>query len=185
MIQSNYVGKAYLQGMGTPRFALRSIVLFLITLPCLMCGRPEPTYATLPQSPGGFQMAVADFHWLVGHWVRQGQPTDTETHEIWRTHPDGALRGHGFILRNQDTVWEEKMVFAAGQDGWQLTVETPGNDDAVIFDLTASGNQDFVVENPQHDFPQRIHYWREADTLKAAVSADSTLLSFVFSPKPR
>lgn len=46
----------------------------------------------------------------------------------------------------------------------------PGGSEAVCFELAAQGEQSATFENAQHDFPQRISYAREADTLTATLS---------------
>jgi hypothetical protein len=122
-----------------------------------------------------------DFSWLEGHWHRLGQKGEAQTYEVWRESEDGQFLGHGFVLQGTDTVWEERMVLLSVNDGWQLRVKTPGNDDEVQFAMTSSGPYQFIVKNPQHDFPQRIHYWLDNGQLMADVSADTTVLNFVFA----
>jgi peptidylprolyl isomerase len=47
----------------------------------------------------------------------------------------------------------------------------PGGQTATGFPRTEAADQRIVFSNPDHDFPQRIEYWRDASGLHAAVSA--------------
>ena len=46
---------------------------------------------------------------------------------------------------------------------------SPGGRAPVEFRMKEAGDKRIVFENPQHDFPQRILYWREGDQLVARV----------------
>jgi Domain of unknown function (DUF6265) len=55
----------------------------------------------------------------------------------------------------------------------------------VGFPLESLGKRRAVFENPSHDFPQRVIYWREGDRLRARVegsfNATKQALEWTFS----
>jgi hypothetical protein len=46
---------------------------------------------------------------------------------------------------------------------------SPGGKPPVEFRLKESGDRRVVFENPQHDFPRRILYWRDGERLVARI----------------
>ena len=107
--------------------------------------------------------------WLAGAWSLSGEG-DAWTEEFW-THPRagmmiGASReGRGEMLR----TWESIRILRTA-DGSLAYVPMPNGGAPVEFALTNQGTQSIEFANPAHDFPQRIRYWREGDTLNAEIS---------------
>jgi hypothetical protein len=46
----------------------------------------------------------------------------------------------------------------------------PGGGAPVEFAMTNQSTRSIEFANPAHDFPQRIRYWREGDTLNAEIA---------------
>ena len=108
-----------------------------------------------------------DLSWIEGHWRSESEGRVSE--EIWtngegglylgvnRTTRDGQVRGFEFLrIINTD----ERTAYCA-----QL-----GGSEAVCFERTDSGEHAVTFENAEHDFPQRITYERDGDTLTATIS---------------
>ena len=55
-------------------------------------------------------------------------------------------------------------------DGAYAYVAQPGGRPPTVFTLSERGEQRVVFTNPQHDYPQRIEYWRDVSGLHARVS---------------
>ncbi len=55
-------------------------------------------------------------------------------------------------------------------DGGYAYIAQPGGRPPTAFALSERGDQRVVFTNPQHDYPQRIEYWRDASGLHARVS---------------
>jgi hypothetical protein len=107
---------------------------------------------------------VEQVGWLAGCWAyMNGQRT---VEEQWM-----APRGHTMLSAGRttqgDTLVEYEMVLIREQSG-QLVYEShpSGQPSAVFLSRTVSENE-VVFENLQHDFPQRIGYRREGDSLRA------------------
>lgn len=98
-----------------PAKCLAYLVWSLTLGPCAPEVGPEEL-PTQEESPQAAPPAVEDFSWLVGHWQRLGQEDDTETYEIWQRSGPDDLRGHGFILRGTETLWQERMALLKEND---------------------------------------------------------------------
>ncbi|GMU43333.1 MAG: hypothetical protein AMXMBFR25_13190 [Lysobacterales bacterium] len=86
---------------------------------------------------------------------------DGRMHALARTIDDGRLIGFEF-LRIEPI------------DGVLTYLAQPGGGAPVPFHETERGPQRIVFANPQHDYPQRIEYYRDAEGLHALVSGSST-----------
>ena len=101
--------------------------------------------------------------WLAGE-------DESWTEEFW-THPRagmmiGASReGQGETLRS----WESIRILRTA-DGSLAYVPMPGGGAPVEFALSGQGTRMIEFANPAHDFPQRIRYWRDGDTLHAEIA---------------
>lgn len=100
-------------------------------------------------------------HPFVGCW----QSEDGLSNEVWSEDPSGWLFGYAVNRddKNQVTFFEHMRIDAGG-----LVVIGAG-DDPVRFKLVSSG-PDWVFENPDHDFPQRISYTPAPGRLDAYIS---------------
>ncbi|HPF26998.1 MAG TPA: DUF6265 family protein [Steroidobacteraceae bacterium] len=120
--------------------------------------------------------AIESLAWLTGHWTYAREGATNE--ELWLPADAGLMLG------------VNRSITAAGKRSFeQLRIEeraagvfliaAPGGEDPTEFKLTSSAPRRALFENPEHDFPQRIHYERVDDTLRARVegSADGKPLS--------
>ncbi len=121
-----------------------------------------------------------NFDWLVGKWKGLEKQEGKETFELWIKRDNNHYWGHGFVMKGEDTIWQEKMNLFNPDTNWVLQVQTPGNNDLVSFGVTKYGKESFTVENRNHDFPKSICYWKEPGKLKAIVSGDSLKMEFHF-----
>ena len=64
----------------------------------------------------------------------------------------------------------EHMRILAGKDGVVAFHGMPGGAPAVRFPLVKRGEGEAVFENPAHDYPQRIRYRLDGETLVATTS---------------
>ena len=82
-----------------------------------------------------------------------------------------------------ETVREFEFIrLQAGEDGIVAYLAQPGGRAAVSFRLVARDGSSATFENPDHDFPQRIRYSRNGETLTATISAidGSNAMSWTF-----
>src|SRR3546814_20056511 len=78
--------------------------------------------------------------------------------------------GAGFAGRGETATSFEHMRIMAGKDGDVAFHGMPGGAPAVRFPLVKGGEGEAVFENPEHDYPQRISYRLEGETVVAPKS---------------
>ena len=117
------------------------------------------------QAPAiGQSTRVEQVAWLAGCW--EDSTAQRTVEEQWM-----APRGHTMLSAGRttrgDTVVAYEMVLIREQGG-QLAYEAhpSGQPSAVFLSRTISENE-VVFENLQHDFPQRVGYRRDGDSLRA------------------
>jgi len=120
------------------------------------------------------------FDWLVGKWKKLNDEAGKATFEHWEKETPTQFLGHGFVMHKSDTIWQEKMILRTNDSIWTLNVKTPGNTNPVEFKLTKHDSNSFVAENPAHDFPKKIAYWKDDERLNALVGDDSMKIEFEF-----
>ncbi len=112
--------------------------------------------------------AAADLSWMSGCWVQTDG--DRWTEECWTVPRAGQLMGSGRSGDGDGVRSFEFMRIAPGEDGASVFWGAPGGRAAVPFREVSAGLRDIAFENPAHDFPTRVRYWREGETLNAEVS---------------
>jgi hypothetical protein len=131
--------------------------------------------------------ALSDAHemptWMAGNWY--DKKGDAWSEEYWT--PLRADTMFGFSRSGTgDTLnfWEQMRL--QREDGNAIALWIVAADQKPVrFEATASGDKWMTFENPAHDYPQRIAYWREGRTLKAKISMmdGSKPVSFRYSQK--
>ena len=132
--------------------------------------------------------SVNDLGWLSGHW-RTVEPSlasgPSFTEEIWSGAAGYSMIGVNRTVRGSRTTGYEYMRIEWDQRGTAF-FGSPSGAPAVRFDLVAGTGTSVTFENRGHDYPQRIVYRRDGDTLFATVSlADgSRPMSWTFRRQP-
>lgn len=110
------------------------------------------------------------FSWLTGKW---GCTTSKGMiWEEWAIVNDSCLTGKSYIVTSKnDTIPQEKITLKLISGGWAYIPEVSGQNQnqPVVFRLLYQGNAEFIAENKDHDFPQRIAYRRIKNQLLASV----------------
>ena len=111
------------------------------------------------------------FHWLKGTWSMP-KPNGSFRLETWESKGPNALSGIGMKVLNGDTTYLESIeLYADQKEIWYVpTVPDQNNRQPVPFKLVTSTDLQFIFENPEHDFPQRIIY-----TFKPIVNGTSLI----------
>lgn len=107
----------------------------------------------------------ADLNWLAGHWCSASGDRTIEEHWL-------AERG-GLMLGVNRTVTRGKASFEflrieIGPDGARYIAQ-PGGAPPTTFTLVSATSNSAIFANPQHDFPKRVQYRRDGETLSARV----------------
>jgi len=97
--------------------------------------------------------------WLEGRWV--GEKDGFSTEELWTAPRGGALLGlHSDVKAGRLVSWEFLRIADPG-DGLTYFA-SPRSAAPTPFKMVENGDRRAVFENRQHDFPQRILYWLDA-----------------------
>ncbi len=116
-----------------------------------------------------------ELDFLIGDWVRLNDRANHQTYETWNSN----LTGIGYTIKGTDTVFKETLSIIKKNDILFLQVEGV-NESPTLFQFTSMTKTSFVSENPLNDFPQKIEYIKESDTLKAIISSDGYSSVFKF-----
>lgn len=108
---------------------------------------------------------LEDLAWLAGHWG--GTVDGVVMEEVWLAPAGGVMPGTHRDLRGARSSFEFMRI--AETSAGIVFYAQPGGNAATAFRLVESGERRAVFANPQHDFPQRIVYWRAGEELCARV----------------
>ena len=116
--------------------------------------------------------------WLTGCW----QGDDGMTREIWSASEDGYYFGYSVVLKDGHAVFFEQMRIDPAP--FPIFNAYPRGEGPFPFPATSLSDTRITFANPEHDFPQKIEYWREGDTLRALISRmdGSSPGAFRYSP---
>lgn len=112
---------------------------------------------------------VDDLGWLAGDWASEADGRWTE--ESWTSPRGGAMLGHSRSGRGEELREYEFLRIAAEGGGALAYIAMPQGGAPVAFRLVRQEGSSAIFENPAHDYPQRIAYARDGDTLTATISA--------------
>jgi hypothetical protein len=121
--------------------------------------------------------------WMGGHWcVEIGEEI---VEEFWLP-PHGGVAIGLSRTRTGDRTTAFEYLRIVDVDGVSSYIAQPGGRPPTVFKRTAGGERWIRFENPAHDFPQRIEYRREGDSLHAAIAGPGedgkeTRISFDYS----
>lgn len=113
---------------------------------------------------------LADLSWMNGYWVNQENGTASE--ELWSTSKGGMMIGmNRSIYANGRSSFEFLRIVES--EGKIIYLASPGGQSPTPFTLTQSTDKNAVFENMENDFPQRIIYSREGNTMTARIEDTS------------
>lgn len=114
--------------------------------------------------------SIDNVRWLAGCWERAG--STGRTVEVWSGPADGVLLGGSYFVT--DSTTRELEHLRLWYSGDTLMYEAhPSSQSRTKFKAASPGSDEIVLENPAHDFPQRITYWRAgSDSLIARIEGD-------------
>ena len=147
---------------------MKQLLLLLTAILLLQCSSNEKK-----------ERAKADFDYLLGSWKRINEGQDKSTFEIWEKDDSNNYFGLGFTLQNGDTIFKEEMLLIKMKKEWLF--EVSGVNEAVTpFYVRSHSKQSFMSENEENEFPKRIEYSFQNDSLKAKISDNNNEILFVF-----
>jgi hypothetical protein len=109
----------------------------------------------------GKKAEIGSFSWLSGKWV--GKYDSIPIFEQWKTADGKVMHGRGGVLSGKDTVFAENVSIEEREDGLYYIAVVSGNPAPAEFKFTGYKNDTAVFEDPTHDFPQRVLYFKNED----------------------
>ena len=107
-----------------------------------------------------------DLDWMAGYWL--SCDARMEVAELWTTRRGGVMLGGSVTYGIQAFGWEQVRIETTIDGATMQYVARPrGATGDTVFRLARSSRNEAVFENAAHDYPQRIVYRREGDTLVA------------------
>jgi Domain of unknown function (DUF6265) len=131
----------------------------LIAVALLVAAPPSGT----PADPAA---QLARLSWMTGGWASRDGEQWTEEH--WLAARGGTMLGLHRDVRGGRTTAFEFLRIEARPDGI-VYLASPGGRPATAFRAVEVSEERVVFENKEHDFPQRILYWRSPGALHARV----------------
>lgn len=125
------------------------------------------TLALLLAAPAQAQEADP-LAWLTGYWCTAGDG-GSQTCEQWAPTRGGVKLATAQTVRGGKSGFVEFLSISVDGQAVALEVLSPGGGPAGTFRAVRHAPQGVTFENPAHDYPQRIHYWREGDILHAEI----------------
>lgn len=143
------------------------LLLFVLSLSISACNNKTEKQEIVPEVAG---VSMQDLSWVLGDWININ--AQTQSYEHWEKAKDGSFVGESMTLRQEDTVFAERMKMYLEDEKIKLYVETVGDTpNPVVFTLKEGAAHPFTFENPRNEFPSQIVYTNpEANTIHAWVA---------------
>ncbi|MFC2185771.1 DUF6265 family protein [Fulvivirgaceae bacterium LMO-SS25] len=148
------------------QFPIFTLLLLSLILSCSPATQKEA---------GGVNLLEPELtNWLVGSW--EFTQSQIPTFETWKKENDSTLSGYSYAVRNGDTIVTERLLWQIreGESYYIPTVDGQNDNEAILFKLSSSLANQWIFENPTHDFPQKITYIKiDENQLTAEISAQT------------
>ncbi len=148
------------------QFPIFTLLLLSLILSCSPATEKEA---------GGVNLLEPELtNWLVGNW--EFTQSQIPTFETWKKENDSTLSGYSYAVRNGDTIVTERLLWQIreGESYYIPTVDGQNDNEAILFKLSSSLANQWIFENPTHDFPQKITYTKiDENQLTAEISAQT------------
>jgi hypothetical protein len=136
---------------------MMKLVIALAVTGFLLGGRSEQTA----------KRSIDDLRWMAGSW--SGAANGIEMEEHW-TKPEGnsMIGMHRDVGKGRTMLFEFLRIEQQRDQVVYLSMPN-GRSPATPFPLKEASGTRVVFENPAHDFPQRIIYWKDGNDLRARI----------------
>ncbi len=116
---------------------------------------------------------IDDLAWLSGSW--ETPPGKMQIDEHWSSVAGSSMIGMSRTVAGSKMVFFEYLRIEVRGDAIYYVAHPKARTPGTEFKLVRLSEMKAVFENPQHDFPKRIIYRRNADgTLTARIEGDGT-----------
>ena len=114
--------------------------------------------------------SLMQLDWLLGSWANLSD--EGNFYEEWARDNDSSFSAYSFMTISGDTIFSESvsLVMKSFDVFYIVSVDNQNEEQPVSFKLVSNHNGEFIFENKEHDFPQRINYKNPApDSLHARI----------------
>jgi hypothetical protein len=112
--------------------------------------------------------ALTDLGWMAGSWSGTAA-RGLEMEEHWTAPKGNSMLGiHRDVASGKTRLFEFLRIEQQGDQIVYLSMPQ-GRSPATPFPLKEVSGTRVVFENPAHDFPQRIIYWKDGSDLRARI----------------
>lgn len=110
-----------------------------------------------------------NFDWLLGNWKMSS--SKGLIIERWEKQNDSLYNGFSALVKQKDTIPEESIELKRVGNDWFFIPTTLHQNEGnpIVFKLIFNKNKEFICENIEHYFPQRINYRLFAKNLLASI----------------
>jgi hypothetical protein len=123
--------------------------------------------AVLSRSDQPAKPSLSDLSWMAGSW--SGVTKGIEMEEHWTVPKGNSMIGlHRDVAKGRTMAFEFLRMEQQGDRIVYLSMPN-GRSPATPFPLKEVLGTRVVFENPAHDFPQRIIYWKNGNDLRARI----------------
>ena len=163
---------------------MNRILILLIGILIISCSPNKKQELDIDEDSAKLTKINEDFDWLVGKWKRLNEEKGKETFENWDKIKETEYLGIGFTMQNGDTIKQEKIRLVKLNNNWNLEVQPQDEPEPITFKMTSYNGQEFICENKELDFPNKIKYWKNGEKINATVSGGEMKISFEFEINP-
>lgn len=122
---------------------------------CLACLLTSILLISCGTVPKQSHQSATPFDPLIGHW--EGPLGGGTYIEKWEKRSDQYLQGEGYWIRNADTILVEDISIRKIGPHWAY-IAIINNSAPTLFTCTKASAEEWVFENPEHDYPQQVGY---------------------------
>lgn len=112
------------------------------------------------------QRTIESLYWLAGCW--QMTSSHTQIVEQWMQPAGGMMLGINRTLKDGRAV-EFEFLRISEENGALIYTAIPSGQEKASFTLAGGGEGEFIFENKEHDYPQRVIYKSQDAALLASI----------------
>lgn len=122
-------------------------------------------------------LTMDDFAWITGTFNRINAEPDVENMELWTRKNDNEYEAMAIDIIDGKRKITEVMNLQVKQ---RRLIVRHLEGKPTIFKLTDYDSTSFTVENPENDFPKKIHYKKTEAGINAIISGGGPAIEFDF-----
>jgi hypothetical protein len=153
------------------KFSVRAFAIVVVAL--------WTVNASTASRPVGTATTIERLAWISGDWqTAPGGRAQIEEH--WTLPAGGTMIGMGRTVVGTKTIEFEFLRIEQRGDDIYYVAHPNANCPQTDFKLTRLTEQEVIFENPEHDYPKRVIYRKNADAIVASIDGGEATKSQSF-----